>query len=254
MKTPVRSSRAPFLKSIAFRRPAEGEDYPFSVPLFSRDFDMAFLKPVSIFVGENGAGKSTLLEAIALHCGFNAEGGNRDHQTHGRSDVDPVLGSLRFSWLPRVTTGFFFRAESFFNFASYIDDAYEGRGADGYSLHGGGSLHQQSHGEAFLALFSKRLGGRGVYIFDEPEAALSPSRQMSFLTVLRQMELTGQCQIIMATHSPILMSYPFGELFSFEGSGELREISFKASEHWKLYGRFLANPEKFHEALFGDEQ
>lgn len=254
MKTPARSSRAPFLKSLSFRKGEESDSYPFSVPLFSRDFDMAFLKPVSIFVGENGAGKSTLLEAIALHCGFNAEGGNRDHQTHGRSDVDPALSRLRFSWLPRVTTGFFFRAESFFAFANYIDNAYDGRGADGYSLTGGGSSHQQSHGEAFLALFSKRLGGRGVYIFDEPEAALSPSRQMTFLSILRRMELTTQCQIIMATHSPILMSYPFGELFSFESTGELREISFKASEHWKLYGRFLANPEKFHAALFEDEE
>jgi predicted ATPase len=253
LKTPVRSSRAPFLKSIAFRKPAESDDYPFTVPLFSRDFDVAFLKPVSIFVGENGAGKSTLLEAIALHCGFNAEGGSRDHQTHGRSDVDPVLDGLRFSWLPRVTTGFFFRAESFFAFSNYIDMVSEGR-TDAYSLTGGRSLHHQSHGEAFLALFSKRLGGRGVYIFDEPEAALSPARQMTFLTILRRMELTTQCcQIIMATHSPILMSYPFGELFSFEGSGELREISFKASEHWKLYGRFLANPEKFHDALFEGE-
>ena len=92
---------------------------------------MEFLKPVSIFVGENGAGKSTLLEAIALHCGFNAEGGNRDHRTEGRSDVDPVLQSLRFSWLPRVTTGFFFRAESFFSFANYINDAYGGAGRRG---------------------------------------------------------------------------------------------------------------------------
>ncbi|MBS1183737.1 MAG: hypothetical protein H6Q99_3617 [Proteobacteria bacterium] len=253
MKTPPRSSRAPFLKSISFRKTVEGDDYPFSIPLFSSDFDQRFLKPVSIFVGENGAGKSTLLEAIALHCGFNAEGGSRDHQTHGRTDVDPVLSCLRLSWLPRVTTGFFFRAESFFAFSNYIDDVSAGRGVEAYTLRGGRSLHHQSHGEAFLALFSKRLGGRGLYIFDEPEAALSPARQMSFLSILRRMELTTQCQIIMATHSPILMSYPFGELFSFENTGELRDISFKATEHWKLYGRFLANPETFHEALFGDD-
>ena len=130
---------------------------------------------MTFFVGENGSGKSTLLEAVADVLGFNPEGGGRDHQDRDeRDDRDDLASALKLSWLPKVTDGFFMRAESFFNFASYLDQVST------LERYGGRSLHEQSHGESFLALFANRFD-RGIYLLDEPEAALSPQRQLAFL-------------------------------------------------------------------------
>ena len=196
---------------------------------------------MTIVVGENGSGKSSLLEAIAANCGFGAHGGGRNQGHLAESDIMPVLRAMRFSWFPRVARGFFFRAESFFDFAGYVDEF----GTAGFGAYGGRSLNAQSHGEAFLSLFENRFGFDAFYLFDEPEAALSPSRQLAFLDLVHRLSCRERCQIIMATHSPMLMSYERAELMFLETDGSLSEKSFRATPHWALYARFIADPARF---------
>ena len=148
--------------------------YPFNLRAFSHGIDVTLRSKVTFFVGENGSGKSTLLEALAECCGFNPEGGNRNHHRATFADRSPLAQALRLSWRPKVTEGFFLRAESFYDFATYI------QGVSNLELDGGRSLHEQSHGESFMALFANRFE-QGIYLLDEPEAALSPQRQLSFL-------------------------------------------------------------------------
>jgi predicted ATPase len=175
---PVRSASnslgAPYLRSIR-SEPEQmlGKQFPFSIPAFQQGIQLELPTPVTFFVGENGSGKSTLLEAIAEICGFNPEGGNRDHFRQAREDRSELAQALKLAWLPKMPEGFFMRAESFYNFASYLD------GASDLRAYGGKSLHQQSHGESFLALFQNKFE-HGLYILDEPEAALSPHRQLAF--------------------------------------------------------------------------
>jgi predicted ATPase len=240
----------PFLNSIrTIETAVDTQKYPFNIPAFSEGINLEFTKNVTFFVGENGSGKSTLLEAIAENCGFNVSGGNRNHhyQVH---QTESILGSgLRFSWLPKVSEGFFMRAESFFNFATYIDElAADEPGL--YSAYGGKSLHGQSHGEAFLALFKNRFK-RGIYILDEPEAALSPKRQLSFLVLIHELEKSGNTQFVIATHSPILLSYPGAELFSFDQNCIAR-IDYEETEQFRITKDFLMNPDRFYKHLFSD--
>lgn len=150
---------------------------------------MALRSKVTFLVGENGTGKSTLLEAIAECCGFNPEGGNRDHHRAVFADRSPLAQALRLSWLPKVTEGFFMRAESFYNFATYIE------GVSDMRAYGGRSLHEQSHGESFISLFANRFE-QGIYILDEPEAALSPQRQLTFLKIIHDLSSSGHAQFI----------------------------------------------------------
>jgi predicted ATPase len=236
---------APFLKHVALRDGGGGDpkEYPFSVPFVARGIlDLSFSVPITVVVGENGTGKSTLLEAIADACGFNPGGGSADHR-FGHENASPLTAHLRFSWLPKVSRGFFMRAESFFNLASYIDElAHEHPSA--HAPYGGKSLHRQSHGEAFLALFENRFGPDSIYVLDEPEAALSPSRQLVFLRVLRMLERQN-CQVILATHSPILMAYPGAEILSIEEDGSIRRIGFRETSHYLLLREFIKNPDTF---------
>ena len=150
--------------------------YPFSIPSIKNFHQLDLKNKVTFFVGENGTGKSTLLEAIAYKCGFNTAGGGRNNYYDVHASESALGEYIRLSWLPKVTNGFFLRAESFYHFASHID-AVEANDA-----YGGRSLHQQSHGESFLSLFLNRFRGKAIYILDEPEAALSPQRQLSFLS------------------------------------------------------------------------
>lgn len=171
---PRRTQGAPFLRRITtLPEKIDRTTYPFNVPAFSRGIDLDLRSKVTFFVGENGSGKSTLLEALAECCGFNPEGGNRDHHRAVFAGRSPLAQALRLSWLPKVTEGFFMRAESFYNFATYID------GVSDLRAYGGRSLHEQSHGESFISLFTNRFE-QGIYILDEPEAALSPQRQLTF--------------------------------------------------------------------------
>ena len=242
--TPPRTD-APFLRRIVMVPNTSGSSrYPFTIPALSRGLDLSIRSNVTFFVGENGSGKSTLLEALAECCGFNPEGGNRDHYRATFADRSALAQALRLSWLPKVTEGFFLRAESFFNFATYLDEVSD------LHAYGGKSLHQQSHGESFLSLFIHRFE-QGLYLLDEPEAALSPKRQLSFLRIMHDLERLGHAQFLIATHSPIILSYPGAVLFSLNEEG-IQEISYRESEHFLVTRDFLNAPERYLKHLFGD--
>ena len=238
-----RSSGAPFLRHIATlpEKITPGE-YPFNVAAFAGGIDLTFRSKVTFFVGENGSGKSTLLEALAECCGFNPEGGNRDHHRAVFADRSPLAQALRLAWTPKVTDGFFMRAESFYNFATYLEQVSD------FRAYGGRSLHEQSHGESFLALFANRFE-QGLYILDEPEAALSPQRQLSFLRIIHDLSTPGHAQFLIATHSPILLSYPEAILFSLDGS-RITEVSYRDTNHFLITRDFLNCPERFFKHLF----
>jgi predicted ATPase len=221
--------------------------YPFNVPAFSSGIDIEITSNVTFFVGENGSGKSTLLEAIAENCGFNAEGGSRDHRFAEHHDLlSDLAAALRLSWFPKITDGFFMRAESFYRFASYIEQS-----GGNFDRYGGRSLHEQSHGESFLALFASRFD-RGIYLLDEPEAALSPQRQLSFLDILHRLETAGRAQFLVATHSPIILAYPGAILLSLDGGG-IRPVRYTDTDHYRVTKQFLSSPERYFKHLFSDE-
>jgi predicted ATPase len=237
---------APFLRNI--RSDAErlhGTEFPFNVPAFRHGIALDLTTTVTFFVGENGTGKSTLLEALAEICGFNPEGGNRDHHRQGREDRSELAQALRLSWMPRMPEGFFMRAESFYNFASYLD------GVSNLRAYGGKSLHEQSHGESFLALFQNRFE-HGIFLLDEPEAALSPQRQLAFLRIIHQLEKPRHAQFLIATHSPILLAYPGATIFQFSDAG-IRQIAYQDSEHYRVTKDFLNSPERVFRHLFADD-
>lgn len=238
--------KAPFLKRISLvDLPSGAQVYPFTLAYLRRDdFEIEFAAPVTFIVGENGSGKSTLLEAIASQCGFNLQGGSRNN-VYGDEQAPVLARHLRLSWLPKVTRGFFMRAESFFNFASHVDQV----GAS--EAYGGGSLHARSHGEAFLALFENRFGADSFYILDEPEAALSPSRQLVFLSVLKELEAKN-CQLLIATHSPILMAYPGADLLMIDEVGAVERTTFRRTSHYLLYREFIKDPDGFVQGILRD--
>jgi predicted ATPase len=240
----VRNTRAPFLRRVvSLPERLDPSRYPFNVRAFSHGIDLEFQTNVTFFVGENGSGKSTLLEALAECCGFNPEGGNRDHHREALADRSELAQALRLSWLPKIAEGFFMRAESFYNFATYIEQVSDLR------AYGGKSLHEQSHGESFLALFANRFE-QGIYILDEPEAALSPQRQLSFLRIIHDLETPGHAQFLISTHSPIILSYPGAALFSLDGDS-IREIAYRDTEHYLVTRDFLNSPERYFKHLFG---
>ncbi|MSP39934.1 MAG: ATP-binding cassette domain-containing protein [Deltaproteobacteria bacterium] len=239
--TPATS--APFLRHItSLPEKMDLAKFPFNVLAFSHGMDIEFRGNVTFFVGENGSGKSTLLEAIAECCGFNPEGGHRDHHFATFGERSDLAKALRLSWLPKVTEGFFMRAESFYNFATYIDQASILR------AYGGKPLHEQSHGESFLALFTNRFE-QGIYILDEPEAALSPQRQLSFLKVIHDLEKPGHAQFLIVTHSPIILSYPGAVLLNLDGDA-IREVAYDETDHYRVTRDFLNAPERFYKHLF----
>src|SRR4029077_7561223 len=200
---------APYLRRIWLdpTRVPDPEAYPFCLPFLRDDFELSFDRPITIIVGENGTGKSTLLEGVAVLAGYDEAGGGKGYRTVDHSNAAEVMGgqlsgALRASWLPKITNGWFFRAESFFSVARYLD-AVGSPTADFLS---------HSHGEGFMRFFEERCQRQGIFIFDEPESALSPARQMEFLKLLHRMDRSGHCQVIMATHSPLLMAYPGARL------------------------------------------
>ncbi|WP_027093053.1 AAA family ATPase [Cohnella thermotolerans] len=211
--------------------------YPFNIPSLRSLESLPFRKNVTFFVGENGSGKSTLLEAIAYQCGFHTGGGGRNNYYELASSEAWLGDYIRLSWLPKVNSGFFLRAESFFQFANHIDEvAREDPGV--YEAYGGRSLHEQSHGESFLALFRHRFGRSGIYLLDEPEAALSPARQLAFLSILHKLQ--RKAQLIIATHSPILLGYPEADIYNFDAQ-PIGLIEYEETEHYRISRRFLEN-------------
>jgi predicted ATPase len=240
---------APYLRRI-WLDPSRIDDraaYPFCLPLLKDDFELSFDRPVTIIAGENGTGKSTLLEGIAVLAGYDEAGGGKGYRPVDHSNALEVMGgqlsqALRASWLPKITNGWFFRAESFFSVARYLDQAAigtPGPPAPDFLSH--------SHGEGFLRFLEERCQRQGIFIFDEPESALSPARQMEFLKLMRRMEQSTICQVIMATHSPMLMAYPGARLLRLSKYG-LEPVSVKDTDHYKVMREFCADPAGFVEA------
>jgi predicted ATPase len=238
----------PFLRNIAtIPDRVEAGRHPFNIPCLAHGLDLTFRGNVTFLVGENGSGKSTILEAIAEKCGFNLSGGNRDHHYLLDRVLSDLASATRLTWNQKTVEGFFMRAETFFNFATYLDDI-----GSTFRAYGGKSLHEQSHGESFLALFANRFES-GLYILDEPEAALSPARQLAFLAIIHDLEASGHAQFIIATHSPIILSYPGATILSLDGD-RISEIEYKETSHYKLTREFLECPERYFRHLFADPE
>ncbi len=230
-------------------RVSSWDEYPFNISPIASLNSLEITSRICFFVGENGTGKSTLLEAIAAHYGFGREGGNRNISFETTSSVraiDSLVRALRVGFTNRTGSGFYLKAESFFNVASYVDSV---GGMDSY---GGKSLHDQSHGESFLSLLQHRFTRSGFYVMDEPEAALSPQRQLSFLVLLNDLLIdNNNIQFLIATHSPILLAYPAAQILSFD-RGNIHEIGYRESQPFQLVSRFVAAPERYINALFSD--
>jgi predicted ATPase len=244
---------APYLRRIWLDRSriSDRDSYPFCLPLFAgSDFKLEFDQAVTIITGENGTGKSTLLEGIAALAGFDEAGGGKGYRPVDHSNAIEIMGgrlsqALRASWLPKITNGWFFRAESFFSVARYLDEAALSSGAQPPDF------LSHSHGEGFLRFFEERCRRQGIFIFDEPESALSPTRQIEFIKLLRRMDKSGICQVIMATHAPILMAYPNARLLNLTRRG-LEPVTLEAVEHFRLMREFCADPASFLETMLAE--
>jgi predicted ATPase len=228
------------------------ERYPFDLPVL-RGFERLDLHPrVTFLVGENGSGKSTLLEAIAVALGFNAEGGSRNFNFATRATHSELHAFLRVArgWR-KPRDHYFLRAESFYNVATEIEDldAEPAPSPPIKESYGGKSLHERSHGEAFMALLMNRFGGQGLYLLDEPEAALSPARQLAVLQRLHDL-VVQDSQFIIATHSPILMAYPDAAIVQCGPEG-LVPVAYEDTEHYQVTRRFLANRQVALDIIMG---
>lgn len=225
-----------------------------SVRWFAERGELILNSEITFFVGENGAGKSTFLEAIALAAGFNAEGGSRNFSYSTRDTHSELYRHITLSrGYVRPKDGFFLRAESLYNSATYIDKLDEiPCGAPFVSGSYGGSLHKESHGESFLAIVENRFFGNGLYILDEPESALSPTRLLTLMGLIGKLKKANS-QFIIATHSPILMAMPDAEILSFSDFG-IRPIGYTQTEHYQITKKFLDNPKKTLDMIFGEDK
>jgi predicted ATPase len=235
--------------SILADRIEDGNAYPFSVAAIRSLRDLNLTSRICFFAGENGTGKSTLLEAIAAHYGFGPEGGNRNFRvdtTESNRSIDPLVRALRLSFDVRTGAGFFLRAESFFNSASYIDHI------GGSNSYGGRSLHAQSHGESFLTVLQGQFQRNGLFLLDEPEAALSPQRQLAFLVLLHDvLKKHKGAQFIISSHSPVLLGYPAAQILSFDGD-RIHEVAYDDIAATQIVRRFLNDRQSFLEKLLGE--
>lgn len=253
----MRRDLRPYLREVSLKRDhvADYKSYPFCIPAVRELYGLQFHPDVTFIVGENGCGKSTLLEGIAAAWGFNPEGGSVNFRFSTRASHSALHDYLRLvKSIRRPRDGFFLRGESFFNVATDIErmDAEPSFGAPVIDSYGGRSLHEQSHGESFLTLLLNRFNGHGLYILDEPEAALSPTRQLAVLRRMRQLMLEDS-QFIIATHSPILMAYPDAKIYLLDGTG-YTEVRYEDTEHYAVTRDFLNNPERMLDRLFEDDE
>lgn len=240
-----------YLRSIELKRESINSfrEYPFCLPAIKHLRSLEFHPKVTFIVGENGSGKSTILEAIAVAFGFNAEGGTRNFnfstsETH--SELHNYIKLIKGIRIPK--DGFFLRAESFYNLATNIDNLE--REVPGLlSSYGGRSLHQQSHGESFFSVFMNRFRGRGLYILDEPEAALSPSRQMAMISKIHEL-VKQDSQFVIATHSPIIMAYPNAVVYEIKEA--IRKVNYEETEHYLIMKSFVNNTDKMLDILMDE--
>lgn len=244
-----------FLKKISLLADSMPKSsYPFSILALKNLRELELTNKVTFFIGENGSGKSTLLEAIADKCGFHTAGGGKNNYYEVHSANSDLGDYIRLSWMPKITNGFFLRAESFYHFATYQDELESDKlTRTNYRAYGGKSLLEQSHGESFLALFQNRFNGQAIYLLDEPEAALSPQRQLAFIRILYDLAEYEDCQFIIATHSPILLGYPNASILSFD-DGEIKEIQYEDTEHYQLTKYFLQHRERMLSELLKDDE
>jgi len=260
MKKPSKAfnNNEPMLDTIKinFASEIDFKKYPFSLHIIKNLKRIEFPTQVTFFVGENGTGKSTILEGIAENVGFGAEGGNKNIEFKTSREetylaAKSLANSFTLSWRNKPKDGYFFRAESFFNVANYIDLLAKNTGADIYNFYGGKSLHEQSHGESFLSFFSSRLTNGGFFILDEPEAALSPQHQLCLMRIIHDMRKESNPQFIIATHSPILLAYPNATIYSCDGD-TLTKIKYTDTQHYQITKDFLDNPSRYLHHLFQD--
>ncbi|MGD2144654.1 MAG: AAA family ATPase [Anaerolineae bacterium] len=222
-----------------------GEDYPsrrcypFNVRVLRETSELRFRKPIVLFVGENGSGKSTLLDAITRTCGIHIWDKPKRHLAHENPYEDRLKDYVEVTWANGRVPGSLFRAETFHDLADFLDDIAlcdPGR----LKYHGGRLLNVLSHGEGILSYFSGRFHIKGLYLLDEPEAALSPTSQVRFVKLLQHLEAEGRAQFIMVTHSPILLAYPGAQIFSFD-SERITEVTYEQTTHYKIYKQFFTD-------------
>lgn len=231
--------KAKYIGGIRFHKQLDRNSYLNNLPVvkyLSQNHELQFSSEVTFFVGENGTGKSTLLEAIAVAYGFNAEGGTKNFCFSTRETHSSLWEHLTLIKRGYAQDGFFLRTESLYNAATYID------AADVVNNYGDKSLHDQSHGESLLSIVQNRFDGKGLYILDEPEAALSPLRQLTLMAEIGAL-VKNESQFIIATHSPILMAFPGAEVLEFSETG-IRAVSYQETDHYQITRQFLENPEK----------
>lgn len=239
-----------FLQSVQLNRGivSDWKQYPFNIAAISKLDCLDFTSNVTFVVGENGSGKSTLIEAIAVAAGFNSEGGTKNFNFPTKVTHSELHNFIKLCFpLSKPKDGFFYRAESFYNVASNIDELNRYGLKPLLSSYGGKSLHEQSHGESFLSLILSRFSGNSLFILDEPEASLSPTRQMTFLARIHQLTKEN-AQFIIATHSPILLSYPNATIYQASSAG-FELISYEDSDAYQITQAFLKNPNRMFKEL-----
>ncbi|MBQ7874809.1 MAG: AAA family ATPase [Oscillospiraceae bacterium] len=244
-----------YIDSVRLKTPLDKSSYLTKLPAVKFLLNggrLDFSSPVTIFVGENGTGKSTLLEAIAVAFGFNPEGGSRNFDFSTEATHSEFFEHLTLVKRAYPRDGFFLRAESYYNVASYINrlDDIMSPSPPIIDSYGGKSLHEQSHGESFLALIQNRFGGKGLYILDEPEAALSPNSIMMLIAEMDQL-VKNDSQFIIATHSPMLMAFPGADVYEFSKDG-IEQKDYKETEHFQIMKSFLQNPERMLKIILGE--
>jgi predicted ATPase len=240
-----------FLRAARVDPKTPRDTFPFTVPALKNFECIEFDSPVTFFIGENGSGKSTLLEALAVKSGLNAEGGGKNFHFSTTNTTSELHKALVLEREPGIVkNNYFFRAESFYTLANEIERIAK-IGAEMYDYYGSKSLHLRSHGEAFLTVVRNRLSANGLYLFDEPEAALSPSRQLTVMSIIHQL-VAENSQFIIATHSPILLAYPNARIYEFTESG-IVPTTYEATEQYQITHDFLINPARMLHTLFEDD-